>query len=58
METAAAILTQLVFENESYALTLRQAGGLIGDPSGIGEKIRPVYAAMLKLVDEETRLRR
>lgn len=58
METAAAILTQIIFTSETFAKNLTTGGGLTGEPSAIAEKIRPFYAAMLKMVDEETRLRR
>jgi hypothetical protein len=58
METAAAILTQILFDNEIFSNNIDHKGGLVGDPPDIADKIRPYYAATLKMVDEENRLRR
>ena len=58
METAAAILTQLLFDSEIFMYNIDHTGRLVGDLLAIADKVRPYYAAMLKMVDEENRLRR
>jgi hypothetical protein len=53
METAAAILTQIIFENETKAHNLNTTeGGLAGSPEEVAKRIQPFYAAMLKMVRE------
>lgn len=57
METAAAILTQLLYTSSTFASSLENQGTLPGKsdqtlPERFAEEVKPHYESMLKMVGE------